>query len=177
MNYDIEEDNEKSKNIEKKSLINKINVKHINLQYFKNTHINLIILLKFARLNKNYIKSFIFLLLLSYLINSLVKEHIFSRDDLSEFPSEVYINHKNEKYLKVEIIKQFNSYIKQCLNGRLEYKDEYRLRQNPKISVIMPIYNGRKYLLYSLRSIQNQKLKDIEIIVIIYQLRIVEVFL
>ena len=28
----------------------------------------------------------------------------------------------------------------------------------------MPIYNGGKYLYYSLRSIQNQKMKDIEII-------------
>ena len=166
MNYDIEEDIEKSKNIEKKSLINKINVKHINIKYFKENHINLIILIKFAISNKNYIKSFLFLLLLLYLINSLVKEYIFSREDISEVPSEVYINHKNEKYLKVKMIKQFNSYIKQCLNGRLENKDEFRFSQNPKISVIMPIYNGTKYLLYSLRSIQNQKLKDIEIILI-----------
>ena len=36
----------------------------------------------------------------------------------------------------------------------------------PKISVIIPIYNGGKYLNYSLRSVQNQKMKDIEIIII-----------
>ena len=35
-----------------------------------------------------------------------------------------------------------------------------------KISVIIPIYNGGKYMNYSLRSIQNQKMKDIEIIII-----------
>jgi len=34
------------------------------------------------------------------------------------------------------------------------------------ISVIIPIYNGGKYLNYSLRSIQKQKMKDIEIIII-----------
>ena len=39
-------------------------------------------------------------------------------------------------------------------------------RHKPKISVIMPIYNGGKYLNYSLRSVQNQKMKDIEIIII-----------
>ena len=35
-----------------------------------------------------------------------------------------------------------------------------------KISAIIPIYNGGKYLNSSLRSIQNQKMKDIEIIII-----------
>ena len=37
---------------------------------------------------------------------------------------------------------------------------------NPKISVIIPIYNGGKYLNYSLKSVQNQNMKDIEIIII-----------
>ena len=36
----------------------------------------------------------------------------------------------------------------------------------PKISVIIPIYNGGKYLNYSLKSIQNQIFKDLEIIII-----------
>ena len=45
-------------------------------------------------------------------------------------------------------------------------KKKYPLVKNPKISAIIPIYNGGKYLHYSLRSIQNQKMKDIEIIII-----------
>ena len=45
-------------------------------------------------------------------------------------------------------------------------KTSYPLVKNPKITVIMPIYNGGKYLYYSLRSIQNQDMKDIEIILI-----------
>ena len=167
MNNDIEEDQEKNKNIEKKSLINdNINVNYNNKKYTKKAHVNLIILLDFATLKKNYIKSFIFLLSLFYLIISLVKENILSFDDISENKSEVYIDYKNDKYLKVEMINQFNSYIKQCLHGKLEKKGEFRLPQKPKISVIMPIYNGGKYLFYSLRSIQNQQLKDIEIILI-----------
>ena len=36
----------------------------------------------------------------------------------------------------------------------------------PKISVIIPIYNGGKYLNYSLKSIQNQIFKELEIIII-----------
>ena len=35
-----------------------------------------------------------------------------------------------------------------------------------KISVIIPIYNGGKYLNYSLRSVQTQKMKDIEVIIV-----------
>ena len=36
----------------------------------------------------------------------------------------------------------------------------------PRISVIIPVYNGGNYLKYSLRSVQNQKMKDIEIILV-----------
>ena len=167
MNNDIEEDLEKNKIIEKKSIINdKINSNYINKKYIKKAHVNLIVLLIFATLKKNYIKSFIFLLSLLYLIISLVKENIFSFEDISEKQSEVYIDYKNNKYLKVQMINQFNSYIKHCLHGKLDNKDKLRFLQRPKISVIMPIYNGGKYLFYSLRSIQNQQLKDIEIILI-----------
>ena len=36
----------------------------------------------------------------------------------------------------------------------------------PKVSVFMPIYNKEKYLIESIKSIQNQTLKDIEIIAV-----------
>ena len=42
----------------------------------------------------------------------------------------------------------------------------YHAVKFPKISVIIPVYNGGKYLKYSLRSVQNQKMKDIEIILV-----------
>ena len=37
------------------------------------------------------------------------------------------------------------------------------LKNIPKISVYMPIYNKSKYLMRSINSIQNQTLRDIEI--------------
>jgi len=46
------------------------------------------------------------------------------------------------------------------------YKKKDLIAHNPKISVIIPIYNGGKYLNHSLKSVQNQKMKDIEIIII-----------
>ena len=40
------------------------------------------------------------------------------------------------------------------------------LKREPKISVIIPIYNGEKYIHYSLGSVLNQTLKDIEVIIV-----------
>jgi len=79
--------------------------------------------------------------------------------------TEVMIN-GYRTYLTEEYVKKFNSYIDICHQNILLDKDKLSLVPNPKISVTMPIYNGGKYLYYSLRSIQNQKMKDIEIILI-----------
>ena len=70
------------------------------------------------------------------------------------------------QFLTKETIYKFNSYMNICQKGILVNKAIYNLTSQPKISVIMPIYNAEKYLHYSLRSIQNQKMKDIEIILI-----------
>lgn len=64
------------------------------------------------------------------------------------------------------MVDQFNYYTNSCINDILIDKKKYPLVKNSKISAIIPIYNGGKYLHYSLRSIQNQKMKDIEIIII-----------
>ena len=84
-------------------------------------------------------------------------------------PKETYTSFTNGKkitYLTKEMVDKFNLYINSCINNILIDKKKYPLVKNPKISAIIPIYNGGKYLHYSLRSIQNQKMKDIEIIII-----------
>ena len=77
-----------------------------------------------------------------------------------------YIIKDNKYFLNQNMIKKFNSYLKLCIKGELIEKKKYPLLITPKISVIIPIFNGGKYLRYSLRTIQNQKLKEIEIIII-----------
>ena len=82
---------------------------------------------------------------------------------------ETYVTLQNGNittYLTKEMVDQFNYYTNSCINDILIDKKKYPLVKNPKISAIIPIYNGGKYLHYSLRSIQNQKMKDIEIIII-----------
>jgi glycosyltransferase involved in cell wall biosynthesis len=73
--------------------------------------------------------------------------------------------------LRYEILKGFEvkekhkDYIINCLQGKLLEKDE-KLRKSkyPKISIIIPVYNKQNFILRILRSIQNQSLKDLEII-------------
>ena len=69
-------------------------------------------------------------------------------------------------FIAPEMIKKFNQYIDICKKGKLIDNKKYIPSKEPKISVIIPLYKGEKYLQYSLRSVQNQKMKDLEIILI-----------
>ena len=118
---------------------------------------------KFSIINNLYniiTKAFFIILFISLIIT------IFLLDIISQ---ETYITFQNGNittYLTKEMVDQFNYYTNSCINDILIDKKKYPLVKNPKISAIIPIYNGGKYLHYSLRSIQNQKMKDIEIILI-----------
>jgi glycosyltransferase involved in cell wall biosynthesis len=58
-------------------------------------------------------------------------------------------------------------YIKKCQKGILTNdKNNFVLNPNPKISVVIPVYNCVNTLLATIRSIQNQKMLDIEIILV-----------
>ena len=43
---------------------------------------------------------------------------------------------------------------------------KYYPKENPKISIILPVHNGEAFLKETISSIQNQEFKDIEIIII-----------
>ena len=70
------------------------------------------------------------------------------------------------KIIKFYTFNRIRKYLNKCLlvfnsNGKiiLNY-------QNPKISVIIPVYNSENSIILSINSIRNQKLKDFEIILI-----------
>ena len=69
-------------------------------------------------------------------------------------------------YLTDEMVDKFNKFTNSCHNGVLIDNKKYPLLKNPKISVIIPLYNAVNFLNYSLRSVQNQKMKEIEIILV-----------
>ena len=127
-----------------------------NHKYF---NIILLILNK-LKLYKRYIKSILIIIIFIILLYPPNTEN-----SINENSNEIKIN-GNKAYLSKEYIEKFNSYIDICQNDILLDKDKLSLVSNPKISVTIPIYNAENYLYYSLRSIQNQKLKEIEIILI-----------
>ena len=61
--------------------------------------------------------------------------------------------------------KEMNDFIKLCQNETL-IGSIPKIVENPKISVVIPVYNAHEYLKKTLRSIQNQKMEEIEIIIV-----------
>ena len=66
-----------------------------------------------------------------------------------------------------EEFKDIREYINMALNGTLYNPNEiFKKHKNPKISIVISVYNGEGYLRDALLSIQNQDFKDIEIIMV-----------
>jgi glycosyltransferase involved in cell wall biosynthesis len=57
-------------------------------------------------------------------------------------------------------------FFKLCNSEKLINKKKYKKNRFPKVSIISPVYNREEFLLRFLRSIQNQKFNDIEIMLI-----------
>ena len=63
--------------------------------------------------------------------------------------------------------KDSKEYWNMIKEGILYDKDKkYNLKSNPKISIVLPVYNGEAFIKEAIISIQNQDFKDIEIIII-----------
>lgn len=77
--------------------------------------------------------------------------------------SNIYYS-KNYSEREKFILKGRN-YLKRCLKGRLNRKI-YTKFVNPKVTVIIPVYNCQKSIKQTIRSIQNQNIIDIEILLV-----------
>ena len=125
-------------------------------------HINVII-------NKNKcrfsMKMFFFFSLIFYFAIILFKGDSFYNYEIDS--DEIIQKSGTKIFLKIEFVNKFNSFIKLCNNiTNLNKINNYSSVKNPKISVILPIYNGGRYLKNSLVSIETQNFKEIEIILI-----------
>ena len=73
-----------------------------------------------------------------------------------------FLNYENINPILKEKFKKEIDFIQSCLNeSKIESHEKY---DKPKISLVIPFYNAEKYLTRLLKSIQNQELKEIEII-------------
>ena len=101
----------------------------------------------------NIIVIMIFLSILLFSDDKLNYNLTFPKRTIEKNPTEEMINMQN--------------YINLVLNGTLIDKDKlYYPSKNPLISIIISVYNGEAYLKTALLSIQNQELKDLEIIMV-----------
>jgi len=63
-------------------------------------------------------------------------------------------------------IEKIENYFRLCNNEILINRKKFKRNKFPKVSIISPVYNREKFILRFLRSVQNQKFNDIEIIFI-----------
>jgi len=78
----------------------------------------------------------------------------------------------NEKYDTIRLLPREEAldsglaFIKKCVEGILINDKKFEKVENPRVSVIIPCYNCGQFIKKSLCSIQNQNMKDIEIIIV-----------
>ena len=81
-------------------------------------------------------------------------------------------NSKKEKIISSKIFKKkkgqydYKDYVKLCYEEKLIYENKFEYENKPIISIVIPTYNKEKIIMKSIRSIQNQSFKNIEIIII-----------
>ena len=51
-------------------------------------------------------------------------------------------------------------------NGNLFSNISIKTNKNPKISLVVPAYNIQKYIKQAIRSIQNQEMEDLDIVIV-----------
>ena len=74
-------------------------------------------------------------------------------------------NTYNTNYKNINFT-EMNDYIKLCKNGTLISLIPNKYIENPKITVLIPVYNAQKNIKSTIRSAQNQNMTDIEILII-----------
>ena len=103
-------------------------------------------------LNKKLFVILIILLILNYKIQTLI--FLDNITDKENFTS------------KFKSLKKGKLYLDQCMMGRLIKEIKIKTSKIPKITIIIPLYNTGERIKFIIRSIQNQNIADIEIILI-----------
>ena len=127
--------------------------------------------------SKKYIKYFIiFIIIILYIIFILI---LISRNQINSFTisnifnniilnnPEHFYDYKQHIYSRGTTLDRGLKFIKNCREGNLLIDpSKFKYTSSPKISAVIPIYNCERTLKAALRSIQNQDMLDIEIILI-----------
>lgn len=119
--------------------------------------------------NKTNQKKFTFIIIftllfisLFYLLNNFKQDMQISLNDFFELE---FTHQKNSFIINDTLIKELNDFMKLCKNGTL-MNGIQKSSPEPKITIVVPVYNAAKTIKMTIRSIQNQNMSDIEIIII-----------
>ena len=126
---------------------------------------------------KKYFKCFvIFIIIILYIIFILI---LISRQEITSFNlssilsnillpnSEPFYDYKQHIYSRGKTLDRGLKFIKACRKGNLLIEpSKFKYSHSPKISAVIPIYNCERTLKAAIRSIQNQDMLDIEIILV-----------
>ena len=128
------------------------------------------------------IRNFILLLILivslnnvfifKYIFKNINNNNIYYKEDKLDIHEMKISNNINFiKYFKLKKINttevsKYLKYIDYAQNGIYLYPQNLEKIENPKVSIIISIYNREDYVKSAIRSIQNQNMKEIEIIYI-----------
>ena len=128
------------------------------------------------------IRNFILLLILivslnnvfifKYIFKNINNNYIYYKEDKLDIHEMKISNNINFiKYFKLKKINttevsKYLKYIDYAQNGIYLYPQNLEKIENPKVSIIISIYNREDYVKSAIRSIQNQNMKEIEIIYI-----------
>ncbi len=77
-----------------------------------------------------------------------------------------YIINSYKIISREETLKKARNFLDKCLEGLIINPKKFKKVRYPKVSVIIPIYNKGKMIKKVVRSIQNQKMTDIEIVLV-----------
>ena len=94
--------------------------------------------------------------------NNKINDHKF-KYNASCFPTQSKLYWKNQTFLEIEKVRK-EIYERKSLNISFENKKYFYKRKNPKITLIITVYNQNPFLKMVYAYIQKQELKDIEII-------------
>ena len=109
----------------------------------------------------------IFLILIFLTLKKRKILNLFSKSNSSLINSPSDYNLENHYYSRGKTLDRGLPYIKNCRQGNLTINPKnFKYTKNPKISAVVPIYNCEKTLKAAIRSIQNQDMLDIEIILV-----------
>ena len=82
-------------------------------------------------------------------------------------------NIKNKYYydfkginISQDILNKYLEYINHSKNGNILYKNNLIKSKYPKVSIVISMYNREEFINSTLKSAQNQRLKDLEIIIV-----------